>query len=165
VSADLLTDFLDRFVPGLQVVVTAGESRRTLCVETARFHKGRVLLKFEGVDSISAAETFRNALVQVPKSERIPLPPGQVYISDLMGCSVEEQEETLGSVVGWQETGGVPLLLVDSDGVELLIPYTPEICYAVNVAARQILVRTPKGLRQLKSTNASRRKRDRRKKR
>jgi 16S rRNA processing protein RimM len=157
VSAEPLTDFQERFVPGLKVIVTAREARRTLRIEAARFHKDRVLLKFEGVGSITEAEALRGALVQVPESERFPLPAGQVYLSDLMGCSVWERGEILGTVVGWQETGTVPLLQVDSDGSELLIPFTPAICCSVDIAGKRILVNTPDGLRGLNSAAGPRR--------
>jgi 16S rRNA processing protein RimM len=148
-SADLLTDFPERFVAGLQVVVGDAGRQRNLRVEAARFHKGRVILKFEGVDSITAAETLRGALVQIPRSERVPLPEGRLYVSDLMGCSVVEQGAVIGTVVGWEETGAVPLLRVKGSGDELLIPFTPTICYAVDPANKQILVSTPEGLREL----------------
>ena len=127
VSADPLTDFPERFRPGLQVALGAGEKRRDLCVESVWFHKGRVILKFEGVDSIAEAETLRGASVQIPRTERFPLPAGRIYVSDLMGCSVVEQDEVLGKVVGWEETGAVPLLRVDCSGEEMLIPFTPAI--------------------------------------
>jgi 16S rRNA processing protein RimM len=149
VSADLLTDFPERFAPGLQVVAKSGERQRALSVEAAWFHKGRVILKFAGVDSITEAEALRGAVVQVPRAERVPLPAGRVYVSDLMGCSVLEQDQELGKVVGWEETGAVPLLKVDCGGAELLIPFTPAICYAVDAENKQILVHTPPGLREL----------------
>ena len=158
VAADLLTDFPERFQPGLQVTLLAGEQRRMLSVEAAWFHKGRVILKFEGVDSLTAAETLRGTLVQVPRSARFPLPSGRIYVSDLMGCSVLEQEEVLGRVVGWEETGAVPLLRVEGATGELLIPFTAEICYAVDAAGKQIRVRLPQGLREINPATAPGRK-------
>jgi 16S rRNA processing protein RimM len=148
-SADLLTDFPERFVAGLQVMVRAAGRHLSFRVEAVRFHKGRVILKFEGVDSITAAETLRGALVEIPRSERVPLPAGRVYVSDLIGCSVLEQDTVIGTVVGWEETGAVPLLRVNGSGEDLLIPFTPAICYALDPAIKQILVRTPEGLREL----------------
>jgi 16S rRNA processing protein RimM len=148
-SAEPLTDFPERFAPGLQVRVRAAGRDRELCLQSARFHKRRVLLKFQGVDSIAEAAALRGALIEIPRSERAPLPAGRVYVSDLMGCSVVEGGEVIGRVTGWEETGGVPLLQIDGDGREVLIPFTPAICYAVDVANRRILVRTPEGLREL----------------
>ena len=149
VAADLLTDFPERFQPGLSVLVGEGGRQRRLSIEEAWFHKGRVVLKFLGVDTITEAETLAGSLVQVLRSERHPLPAGQLYVSDLIGCSVVERGEVLGTVAAWQETGGVPLLRVERQQGELLIPYTPEICYCVDAAQKQILVRLPEGLREL----------------
>ncbi|MBI3934285.1 MAG: 16S rRNA processing protein RimM [Acidobacteria bacterium] len=155
VAADLLTDFPERFVPGLKVLIVGPGLRRSCSVEAAWFHKGRVILKFEGVDGLTEAEALRGGLVQVPRPERVPLPADRVYVSDLIGCAVLEQEEVLGTVVGWEETGAVPLLRVQSSAGELLIPYTAAICYSVDAATKQIRVKTPEGLRDLNSPAAS----------
>ena len=158
VAAEILTDFPERFAPGLEAVLGDAEPRRRLIVESAWFHKAqhqeRVILKFEGIDSITEAESLRGAIVQVPRSKRIPLPADRVYVSDLIGCSVFEGEEVLGKVAGWEETGAAPLLRVErseagSAGGEMLIPYIPEICYSVDTARREIRVKTPEGLREL----------------
>ena len=163
VSAELLTDFPERFQPGLQVAVRNGEYSRQLCIESAWRHKGRMILKFEGVNSISEAELLRGALLEVPRSERFPLPEDRVYVSDLIGCSVEEQGAILGSVEGWEETGGVPLLRVDSSGRELLIPFTPAICYSVDIEEKRIRVKLPEGLLDLNAAPRSKQKARRRK--
>jgi 16S rRNA processing protein RimM len=63
----------------------------------------------------------------------------------------------LGTVAGWQETGAIPLLQVDSDGRELLIPFTPAICYSVDTANKRILVNVPDGLRELNPAAGARR--------
>lgn len=158
VAADILTDFPERFAPGLEAVLGDAEPRRRLIVESAWFHKARhqerVILKFEGIDSITEAESLRGAVMQVPRSKRIQLPADRVYVSDMIGCSVLEGDEVLGKLVGWQETGAVPLLRVEcseagSAGEEMLIPYTPEICYSVDTARKEIRVKTPEGLREL----------------
>ena len=66
VKVRLETDFPDRFARLTQVCLrrSSGESR--LCrVTGVRLHKGQALLKIEGIDSISDAETLRNSLVQI----------------------------------------------------------------------------------------------------
>ena len=155
VAADLLTDFPDRFHAGLSVLVGEGERRRQLRIESAWIHKTgsgrRVILKFEGVDTLTEAETFRGCAVQVTSAQRHPLSEGQVYVSDLIGCTVLDDKEIIGTVEAWDETGGVPLLRVAGSQGEILIPYTPEICCAVETDKREIRVRLPEGLRGLNS--------------
>ena len=160
VAADILTDFPERFQPGLEVDVRNGERSRHCRIEEAWFHKAkhqeRVILKFQGVDTMTEAETFAGSLVQVPRSERFPLPAGQFYVSDLMGCAVLENDEILGTVVGWDETGGVPLLRIEGHQGEILIPYAAEICYAVDASKKEIRVRLPEGLKEVNSPGALR---------
>ena len=161
VAADLLTDFPERFEPGLEVLVVTGERQRRLRIENAWLHKGkhpeRLILKFVGLDTLTEAETLRGSVIQLPLAERHPLPQGRLYVSDLIGCTVLERGSVLGKVEAWDETGGVPLLRVGGQGDDaLLIPYTPEICYAVDTAKKEIHVRLPEGLQELNA--ASRRK-------
>jgi 16S rRNA processing protein RimM len=162
VAADILTDFPERFQPGLEVLVSNGERSRRCRIEEAWFHKARhqerVILKFQGVDTITEAETLAGSLVQVPRSERHPLPAGQLYVSDLMGCAVLENDEVLGSVVGWDETGGVPLLRIEGQQGEILIPYAAEICFAVDAGKKEIRVRLPEGLKEVNLPGALRKK-------
>jgi len=121
-------------------------------VENAWWHKGRVVLKLGGVDSISEAGQWRGAEVCVPLASRAPLAEGEYYQSDLVGCEVRERStgRLLGKVVEWQEFGGPPLIRVeDAGGGELLIPFAGSICTAIDLAERRILVDLPEGLKDL----------------
>ena len=101
------------------------------------------------------AEKLVGLDVQIPLSERMQLPGGSYYISDLVGCEVREQGgEKIGIVRDVQSIGeaaaGTPILEVDmSDGGELLIPLAQEICVRVDTNARVIEVVLPQGLREL----------------
>jgi 16S rRNA processing protein RimM len=168
-AADLLTDFPERFQPGLAVSLLGAAGRRTYRVEEAWFHKGRVILKLEGVDTLTAAEPLRGASVQIPRAARVALPPDRVYVSDLIGCEVIEGDRAVGVVSGWQETGAVALLRVQraagpgagggsgsGGGDEILIPFTPAICHTVDVEKRIIRVSLPEGLLDLNSPSKPR---------
>ena len=60
--------------------------------------------------------------------------------------------------MGWEETGGVPLLRVQGDQGELLIPFTPEICFVVDAGNKEIRVRLPEGLKEVNLPGALRKK-------
>jgi 16S rRNA processing protein RimM len=112
-------------------------------------HKDALIFKFAGVDSISAAEAFEGAEVCIPKEERAPLPEGEYYQSDLVGCQVVDAQtgRLIGLVTDWQEYGGPPLLEVRGEsGKEVLIPFVKSICTEIDPAARRILVDLPEGL-------------------
>src|SRR5258708_20338266 len=86
VSAILLTDFPERFDSRRRLfVLDMKGARRGMDLENHWFHKGHVVLKFAGIDSISDGETLRGCEIQVPFSERAPLEEGEVYVRDLVG--------------------------------------------------------------------------------
>src|SRR5437016_11281198 len=97
VNVESFTDFPDRFEAGAVVSLwKEGQERREVEIEDAWPHKGGMVLKFEGVESINDAELLSGWEVQVPKDERVALEDGTVYQSDLVGCRVVERGEDLG---------------------------------------------------------------------
>lgn len=161
VAAEILTDFPDRFQVGQELLLSNGTATETRRIEASRFHKGRMILKLAGVDSIAAAETVVGLWIQVPGGARRALPPGVVYCSDLIGCTVRENGQTLGTVEAIEETAGPFLLHVRTAEGELLVPFAEEICQRVDVEKREIHVRLPEGLKELNRDGPSRRIRSR----
>lgn len=156
VQAVLLCSGPERFHEAVEVFLSReGQPEteyRRLEIEDAWEHKGRVVLKFRGVDSISDAERWRGFEVRVPLSGRPVLPEGQYYQSDLIGCEVRERStgQVLGKIVEWQEMGGPPLLKVESDDrSELLIPFARSIVTEIDPAGRRVVVELPEGLKDL----------------
>lgn len=142
----------------LRAVTLFGPDNRPLpgqpCeVESVWEHRGMLVFKFGGIDTRNEAELLRGAEVRIPISERPPLPDGEYYYSDLVGCEVVEAgtEERLGSVTGWTEAGGAGLLHVEVPGRadELLIPLSRSICIEIDTAAKRIVVDLPEGLKEL----------------
>ena len=117
-------------------------------VESAWFHDNRLILKFRGVDSMSDAERLAGCEVRVPRSERVPLEPGEYFESDLIGCEVVERDggASLGRVTALQDAGGSGVLEVEGG---LLIPFARAICVAIEPEARRIVVDLPEGLKEL----------------
>jgi 16S rRNA processing protein RimM len=119
-------------------------------VSEAWAHKGDWVLKFKGVDSIEDAERFAGAELWVPLSDRAKLPEGEYFQADLIGCTVlDEAGNTLGTVEGWHEYGGPPLMEVRRDSNrerDVLIPFVKGIYREVDMDARRITVQVPDGL-------------------
>ena len=155
VGAEILTDFPERFRPGSTVLVYCRGERHSLVLENSWFHKGLVILKFGGVENITAAETFVGAEVLIPREERFPLPAGTVYVADLIGCAVLENGQRLGTVAAVEETGATPLLQVLTTAGEILVPYAQEFCTAVDVEKKEIQVHLPEGLKELNRQQAA----------
>ena len=117
-------------------------------VESVWFHGDRLIFKFVGVNSISAADQLRGAEVRVPFEERAEAGPGEVYRSDVIGCDVVERDGStkVGSVKGWLDTSGTPLLELDNG---MLIPFAASICVRIDLEKRRIVVDLPDGLKDL----------------
>ena len=158
VAAEILTDFPERITTLRAAVLWDGDSApqqvKVRSCWLSRSRGGQAIFHFEGSDSISDAEKLTGLEVQIPFSDRMPLPGGSYYVTDLAGCEVLERgAAAIGRVRDVQFTGeevaGTPLLVVDSPQGELLIPLAEEICVRIDTAARQIEVVLPDGLREL----------------
>ena len=154
VAAEILTDFPERLTRLKAATLWDGRTdpRRAAILSCwiSQSRGGQAIFHFEGSDSISAAEKLVGLEVQIPISERMTLPSGSYYVSDLTGCEVYEKDgAALGRVSDVQFTGGTPLLVVESPRGEVLIPLAQEICVRVDTAARRIDVVLPEGLREL----------------
>ncbi len=158
VLADLHTDFPERFDQRRELSgLGANGERRPLLLEEHWFHKGGVVLKFAGVDSISDAEQLAGWEVQIPRQQRAELEEGAAYVSELVGCEVwvaaEPGSELLGTVADVDLSGGTaPLLVVrTSDGQEYLVPYAEEFLRSANLERRRIEMKLPEGLLELQA--------------
>ena len=176
VAVELLTDFPERLseVQKVYLAPTSGGGEPQ-AYEVSSFwisqnHRGQAVFHFAGVNSISAAEQLRGREVLLPFEERVKLPDGMHFVSDLVGCSVFEHSDAqpmvasspcslaeapsvLGKVtdvafLGEAQTGA-PLLHVETPRGELLIPLAEDICFRIDTVAKRIDVRLPEGLREL----------------
>ncbi len=123
-------------------------SRRELEVEDLWPHKGLLVMKFAGVDSISEAETLVGCELQVPRSQRSELQPGWNYVSDLVGCSVLDRGREIGRIEDVQfGAGEAPLLIVRDAAARLLeIPFAEAYLDSVDVERKQVSMKLPEGL-------------------
>jgi 16S rRNA processing protein RimM len=174
VLAELFTDFPARLSSRLEIFLRPNQGEpgaiglQNFWVD--RNHPGHGIFHFEGCSSIDAAEKLRGYEVLIPVADRVKLPSGKYFVSDLIGCSVFENpvaEPKLSSpacameeapcLVGTvrdvffpgEGTAGTPLLEVETAAGELLVPLAEDICRRIDVAARRIDVTLPEGLSDL----------------
>lgn len=149
VAAELHSDVPDRFRDGMRLwaLLKNGE-RREVQIEDLWPHKGFLVLKFVGIETISDAEALVGAELQVPRAERAELEPGWTYLSDLVGCTVFDGEREVGPIVDVQfGAGEAPLLVVKGAGkLPYEIPFAEAYLVKVDPAQKRIWMRLPEGL-------------------
>jgi 16S rRNA processing protein RimM len=138
----------ERYQSLREVILYRGSDLRPAIVESTWFHQGVLIFKFEGIDTISDAESLTGSEVRIPAAERTALDPDEFFQSDLIGCDVVDRAtgQSLGRVSGWEDSGGSGLLVIDD---HLLIPFARSICVTIDPAARRIEVELPAGLKEL----------------
>src|SRR5882757_4543658 len=152
--AEILTDFPERFSERPHVWLLPSDAKaapREAEIERHWPHKGRIVLKFAGIDSISDATALSGWHVAIPRGQRVPLADDAVYVADLIGCRVIDETDgtvDLGAVLAVERgSGGAPdLLAVQYGGDELLIPFAKAYIVQIDLAAQVLRMRLPAGL-------------------
>jgi 16S rRNA processing protein RimM len=145
------TDFpASRFQPGRVVYRARDGAAEPLRVASLRLHRGRPIVGFEGIDSIDQAEELAGLELRVPLESLEALPAGAFYHHDLVGCRVETRSGVLlGSVGRVEGDGGASRLVVATGGGDVLVPLAADICVAVDVGRKLIVIEPPEGLLEL----------------
>jgi 16S rRNA processing protein RimM len=151
VAVELHTDIPDRFRESMRLwalLKSQSNERREVVVEDLWPHKGLLVLKFQGVETISDAELLIGAELQLPSSERAELEPGWTYLSNLIGCTVFDGEREIGPIEDVSFGAGEAPLLVVKSGKKLPyeIPFADAFLEKVDVKQKQIRMRLPEGL-------------------
>jgi 16S rRNA processing protein RimM len=154
VAAEVHSDVPDRFAAGMKLFALpkseglTSQPRRELEVEDVWPHKGLIVLKFRGVDSMNDAELLIGSELQVPGAKRAHLEPGWNYVSDLIGCVVVDHGHEIGRIEDVQfGAGEAPLLIVaDKSGKKFDVPFAEAYLEGVDVAQRQVRMNLPEGM-------------------
>lgn len=163
VFAEVLTDFPEKFSERRRVWLLKSSSSassevsddgREVTLAHHWMHKGGVVLHFAGVDSISSAEELAGCVVAIPQAERADLDEGDVYIGDLIGCTLVDVARSEPVVVGLIEdvdrtAGPVAMLVVkapDQTTEEILIPFAKDYLRRVDVDTKRVEMALPEGL-------------------
>jgi 16S rRNA processing protein RimM len=161
ILAEILTDFPEKFSERKRVWLLAsaglaGESAREVELRSHWLNKsqaGGVVLHFAGVESITEAEALRGLVVAIPRAERALLGEDEVYVGDLIGCSLvdvaAEPERLVGVIEDVdREAGPVALLVVAGagGGEEILVPFAKAYLRRIDVEGKRVEMVLPEGL-------------------
>ena len=146
--AEILTDFPERFEGLVGVTAVMPDSKHLdLKIEKHWFQSGRMVLKFNGYDSIEQGETLRGAEICVPENEAVELEEGEFFDWQLEGCKVETLDGAeIGVVTELMRTGASEILVIKGGEKEFLIPFAETICPEVDIENKLIRIDPPEGL-------------------
>ncbi len=151
VTVEVRTDDPDqRFVAGSSLDTIPPE-RGPLTVAAARWHSGRLLVRFAGYEDRGAADALRETMLAIDSGQLTPLTdPEEYYDHDLIGMHVVTVAgEPVGTVADVLHHGQ-DTLVVDGAGpragAEILVPFVAPIVPDVDMAAGRLVIDPPPGL-------------------
>ena len=138
-----LTDFPERFSSGSQVYV----NHRPMIITESSTHKDTFILKLESVDSISAADEFRNLPMEIPASQIKQLPQGLYYHFQLVGLNVfTTKDEYIGKITSVLTTGSNDVYVVKGKSGEVLMPAIEDVVKSIDIEQNRMVIEVIEGL-------------------
>lgn len=147
VTLDVRTDEPDsRFAVGAEIA-TDPAAAGPLTVEGLRWHSGRLLVRFAGIDDRGAAEELRGTWLVVDPTDIHPsADPDDFHDQELIGLAVVTAGGALVGEVAEVLHHGQDLLVVRGAGGETLVPFVAALVPEVDVPGGRLVIDPPPGL-------------------
>lgn len=142
------TDDANRFKKMKTVILDTGREKMTLNVESVKFFKNMVILKFKEFNNINEIEKYKGKDLLVTREQAVKLAPNENFIVDLIGLKVvTDQGEEFGTLKDVLQTGANDVYIIDGkDGKEYLFPAIPQCILDVNLEDGVVTVHIMDGL-------------------
>lgn len=137
-SSDFLTQFKRFYLDG-------GKTQ----IEMSKIapHGNVVIAQIKGVDTIEAAEKFRNQVLYI-KRDDAKLPEGRYFVSEIIGAQVFDADTNslLGTLADVSPTGANDVWHIKNQDREYLVPAIPSVIVDVNIDTNKVIIRPLKGI-------------------
>jgi 16S rRNA processing protein RimM len=145
VSCLIHTDFLDRFenLKNVFLLNKEYEKKHELIIESFRFHKNRVLLKFKNIDDINDVLKYKGLFIAVLEEEKYKLDDKTFYIDDLLGIDVidSSSEQIIGTVVDCYSNVSNDIIEIKLYNREIItLPFIEKFFGKVDILNRKIYI-------------------------
>lgn len=142
------TDDPKRFKRLKEVLLDTGKERLPLKIESVKFFKQFVILKFMDINNINDVERYRKCSLLVSRENAVRLGRDEYFVADLEGLQVRDEDGTpIGVLKSVMETGANDVYVIAlSDGRELLLPAIRQCVLEVDVEAGFIRIHILEGL-------------------
>lgn len=140
-----------RFTPGaeftLQVPDESPWFAKTLVLRELKWYNGSPVAFFEGVDDRTVAESLIKAILWVDDTvDSRPAEDDAWYDHQLIGLTVRRSGHVVGTIARVDHFPAQDLIIVESNGNEVMVPFVKAIVTAVDVAAGTMDIDPPLGL-------------------
>jgi len=148
------TDDAKRFELLSEIYVQTKNGLVTYPIDSVRYVKNFVLLKFQGIEDMTQAERLKTCILKIPKNLALPLEENEYYVDDLYHVKVVTKEgEHLGEIVDILFTAGNDVYVVkdvtNPKSKELLIPAIEDCIISIDVEQKMMVVHLLEGLREV----------------
>ena len=148
VLVEVRTDEPDeRFAAG-SVLVTDPAEAGPLTVADARWHSGKLVVRFENVDDRNGAQELRGLLLVVDSDDLPPSDdPDEFHDYELVGLAAVGTDGTsYGTVADVVHSAAGEILVLSFDGAERLVPFVREMVPTIDVPGGRVVIDPPEGL-------------------
>ncbi len=134
-----------------EVCVQSGQriylGKTELKIESVRGVKSPFIIKFEGIDSIEAAQLLSGQEVQVAREDFEPLPEGEYYRFEIEGLKVfDDTGLYYGVIEEIIPTGSNDIYAVRNEGKEWLIPMIDSVVQSIDLEQGKLVFHRVEGL-------------------
>lgn len=142
------TDDVNRFKKLKQVILDTGKETMPLEIQSVKFFKQFVILKFKGIDNINDIEKYKRCSLYVTREHAVPLEEDEYFIADMIGMEVcTEDGNIFGTLKDVIETGANDVYVIESaEHGEVLVPAIKECIRSVDIEKGQMMIHLMDGL-------------------
>ena len=141
------TDDPVRFKKLKNVLLDTGREQLELEVQSVKFFKQFVIVKFKGIDNINDIEVYKGKRLLIPREDAVALGKDEYYIADLIGMEVFTEEGRLGVLKDVMETGANEVYIIASDEHgEVLVPAIRQCILDVDIKEKKMKIHLMEGL-------------------
>lgn len=142
------TDDINRFKKLKKCILDTGKEYIDLNIESVKFFKNMVILKFKEYNNINDIECYKGKDILVSRDNAVKLEKGEYYIADILGAKVIlEDGSEFGVLEDVMQTGANDVYVVKTlDNREVLLPKIDECVKKLDIENKIVTVHIMKGL-------------------
>lgn len=142
------TDDVNRFKKLKQVILDTGKETMPLEIQSVKFFKQFVILKFKGIDNINNIEKYKRCSLYVTREHAVALEEDEYFIADIIGMEVcTEDGNIFGTLKDVIETGANDVYVIENaEHGEVLVPAIKECIRSVDIEKGQMMIHLMDGL-------------------